>query len=514
MRVADLIRMSIENLWSRRWRTALNLIGVVIGSMLMILMFAGTRGVSSSLRALLDSNHAARIIYVQPGVRNEAVDVPEDAVHVAGELDALQRMLIGKRFEQEWRSKNTVDKELTLELAESFRSIEHVTDVVPAYAQNVEVVFKGKQFTKFCSGISSADPQLKSKLIVGTLPKAGEDCILINRFVAYQLGCVNDSEIGGLLGNKLTVRYRTRSDVQAPKKEDAPASPVNWLANKLGHESVVEALSSLQAQMHEIALPRDQKLVLSQALTGWLDLYQPMTSIEREFEICGVVRLIESEGFLDNLMWFGGQQDDLALHYTVFNSMLDERDRKVLNLGAKVRVDSLANLVHVEKQLKEQGLYSVSLSPFLGHLENRMFEVRWILSAVGLAIFCMTALFISNSMVMSVLERTSEFGIMKALGASGQQVMGMMLWEGAMIGLSGSVIATFTSLIFAGSIERLVQRYVSDRLGTSFIGNVFQFSGFEILVTVGVAVIFCTIASVFPAFRAARLDPINAMRNC
>lgn len=117
-------------------------------------------------------------------------------------------------------------------------------------------------------------------------------------------------------------------------------------------------------------------------------------------------------------------------------------------------------------------------------------------------------------MVMSVLERTTEFGIMKALGASGRQVMGMMLWEGAMIGLFGSVIASLASFLFAGGIERLVQQYVSYRLGTSFIGNVFQFTWMEILAVVGVAVVFCTIASVFPAFRASRLDPINAMRNC
>ena len=514
MRVADLIRMSIANLWSRRWRTALNLIGVVIGSMLMIMMFAGTRGVSSSLHSLLDSNHAARVIYVQPGVRDESVEVPDDVVRVDGELDETQRKLIGKRLENDWKQKNSIDKDLTLELAESFRNIEHVTDVVPAYFQTVDVEYNGKQLTRHCSGISSTDPILKSKLIAGTLPVAGEDCILINRFLAYQLGCINDSDIGELVGSRLTVRYQSRSDVRAPEKSEMAAIPANSLVNSLGRGRVIEALSSLKSQLPEIALPRDQKLVLSHALAGWLDLYQPMTSIEREFKICGVVKLMETEGFLDNLMWFGAQHDDLAMHYTVINSMLDEHDRKVLNRGAKIRVDRLANLVQVEKQLKEQGLYAISLSPFLEHLEYRLSEVRWIISAIGLAIFCITALFISNSMVMSVLERTTEFGIMKALGASGRQVMGMMLWEGAMIGLFGSVIASLASLLLAGGIERLVQQYVSYRLGTSFIGNVFQFTWMEILAVVGVAVVFCTIASVFPAFRASRLDPINAMRNC
>jgi hypothetical protein len=402
---------------------------------------------------------------------------------------------------------------LTLELAESFRSIEHVSDVVPNYLRNIDVDFEGKQLTKVCSGISSTDPMLKSKLIVGTLPSEGEDCLVINRYFAYQLGCVDDSEIGGLLGRKLTVRYQSRSNAEVPKKEETEPLPANWLVNNLGSGRVIEALSSLKSQLHEIALPRDQKLVLSQALAGWLDLYQPMTSVEREFEICGVVRLVESEGFLDNVLWFGGQPDDLALHYTVANSMLDEQDQKVLNRGVKVRVDSLANLVQVEKRLKEKGLYSVSLTPFLEHLDNQMFEVRWILATIGLAIYCVSALFISNSMLMSVLERTTEFGIMKAVGASGRQIMGMMLCEGAVIGLAGAVIATIASLVLAGGIERLVQQYVSSRLGESFIGNVFQFSWMEILAAAGVAIVFCTIASAFPAFRASRLDPINAMRS-
>jgi len=265
--------------------------------------------------------------------------------------------------------------------------------------------------------------------------------------------------------------------------------------------------------LHEFSLPVDQKMVLSQALAGWLDLYRPVTHIEREFEICGVVKLMESRGFLENIMWFGEQFDDVAMHYTVVNSILDERDRKGLTRGAKVRLDSLVNLVRVEKQLTEQGLHSVSLTPFLQHFEERLFEIRRILSAIGLAIFCTTALFISNSTVMNVLERTTEFGIMKALGPSGRQVMGMMLWEGAMIGLTGSVIAAIGSVVFAGGIELLVQQYVSMQLGTRFGENVFQFSWMEILATVAVAVVFCTIASVFPAFRASRLNPINAMRN-
>lgn len=512
MRVADLIRMSIANLWSRRWRTILNLIGVVIGCMLMILMFAGTRGVSSSLFALLDSNHAARIIYIQPNIRNDAIEAPKEVVRVEGELDALQRKLIGKRLEQDWKSKNTVDRELTLEMAESLRSMEHVTDVIPVYFQRLEVVYEGKQFTTACSGVSSTDPQLKLKLIAGRLPESGEDSVLINRFVAYQLGCTNDSDLSGLIGKKLSLRYKAKS-AAPPNTNETSELPANWLVKSMGHSRVIEALASLKSQLHKIDLPRDQKLVLTQALADWLDNYQPAESVEREFEICGVVKLMESEGFPENIMWFGAQADDIALHGTVVRSILNEHEQNVLTRGAKLRVDSLSNLVQVDKQLTAQGFYTASLSHFLEHLENEMNNVRWVLSAIGLAIFCITALFISNSMVMSVLERTTEFGIMKALGASGRQIMGMMLWEGAMIGLAGSVIAAFASVVFAGGIEQLVRQYVSTRLGTSFAGNVFQFSWMEILAAVGVAIIFCMIASFFPAFRASRLDPINAMRN-
>lgn len=518
MRVADLIRMSIANLWARRWRTALNLIGVLAGSMLMILMVAGTRGVSCSVYALLDSNHSARIIYVLPYVRTDGVKVPEDVYRVEGEIDAIQRKLIGKRLEQDWNSKNTIDKDLTLELAESFLNIEHVEDVVPTYVKTLEILLDGKQLTRICSGISSTDPQLKSDLIAGTLPSAGENRILINRFLAYQLGCINDSEINNLIGKKLILRYRARSEALEPKTEGSEtepeaAIPANRLVNSLGYGRVIEALSSLQSRLHELSLPTDQKLVLSQALSSWLDLYKPMSHVDRDFEICGVVKLMESTGFLENMMWYGSQPDDIAMHHTVINSLLDVRQRKVLDRGAKIRVDSLAKLVRVEKLLTEQGLQCASLKPFLEHFESRLTEARWVLSLIGLIIFSITALFISNSMVMSVLERTTEFGIMKALGASGRQIMGMMLWEGAMLGVAGSVIAAIASVIFAGGIELLVQRYVSIQLGSSFAENVFLFSWVEILVTVSVAVIFCTTASVFPAYRASRLNPIHAIRN-
>ena len=55
MKVFDLMRMALHNLWSRKLRTTLNLIGVVISCVILMMTFAGTRGVRTGLMSIINS---------------------------------------------------------------------------------------------------------------------------------------------------------------------------------------------------------------------------------------------------------------------------------------------------------------------------------------------------------------------------------------------------------------------------------------------------------------------------
>jgi putative ABC transport system permease protein len=107
---------------------------------------------------------------------------------------------------------------------------------------------------------------------------------------------------------------------------------------------------------------------------------------------------------------------------------------------------------------------------------------------------------IMNVMLVSVTERTHEIGIRKAVGATNRQIMTQFLIEAMMLSVVGSIIGIIISLIIGFLL----------RIFTNLIPVIsFPIMGGAIVVSVLVGVIF----GVTPAFKAARKDPIRALRN-
>jgi putative ABC transport system permease protein len=141
------------------------------------------------------------------------------------------------------------------------------------------------------------------------------------------------------------------------------------------------------------------------------------------------------------------------------------------------------------------------------------------LIAAGLNLFAMIALFvagigITNTLVTSVIERTREIGILKAVGATRGQVIGLFLTEGAVIGLLGSVLG----LALGRGLMVPADGYVHQLIETEIHGekllseSVFIFPGWLWVGAVVFAVGITTAAAYYPARRAARVDPILALK--
>lgn len=121
-----------------------------------------------------------------------------------------------------------------------------------------------------------------------------------------------------------------------------------------------------------------------------------------------------------------------------------------------------------------------------------------LISAVG---FLIAVLSILNTMLMSVMERTSEFGILRANGWTRGEVMQLVMSESAVIGLAGGILGTILGLIAAA----VANRVFPDRL--------------HLHVSLGLALfafVMSTLLGIFgglyPAWKAARLSPMDAIR--
>ena len=133
------------------------------------------------------------------------------------------------------------------------------------------------------------------------------------------------------------------------------------------------------------------------------------------------------------------------------------------------------------------------------------------LGTVGFVALIIAALGIVNTMVMSILERYREIGVLKSLGADDSDIHKIFLVESAFIGLVGSWIGIFTGWLIT-RVAMVVARNLPAGGEMPFV-DLFALPFWLILVATAFGVLVSVVAGLYPAARAARIDPVVALRN-
>jgi len=119
---------------------------------------------------------------------------------------------------------------------------------------------------------------------------------------------------------------------------------------------------------------------------------------------------------------------------------------------------------------------------------------------------------IANTMIMSILERTREIGIMKAIGAEDREIKLIFFVEAAVLGVSGGIIGTILAWGLDGIANRLAYRFILKPQGASFV-DFFSLPPYLSLGAIAFALVVSILAALYPAARAARIDPVRALRH-
>lgn len=132
--------------------------------------------------------------------------------------------------------------------------------------------------------------------------------------------------------------------------------------------------------------------------------------------------------------------------------------------------------------------------------------ITFVLGGVASVSIVVGGVIIMNTMLMTVMERTNEIGVMKAVGATNMNILTLFLVESGMVGLVGGTIGVVVGTVISKMIEYVGAIY----LGSSFITVV---SEELVLGSLLFSVVVGSISGIYPALKAAKMHPAEALRH-
>ena len=178
---------------------------------------------------------------------------------------------------------------------------------------------------------------------------------------------------------------------------------------------------------------------------------------------------------------------------------------------AVLRATDVAAASQLVRSLRAAG-YRVQSLELILEQANRVFAVINVMlaSVGGLALF-VASLGIVNTMLMAIYERTREIGTLKAIGASRGDIRGLFMLEAGMIGLLGGALGILGGWLVGILLNQVIGWYI-ERERLPITATFFVTPWWLALAALGFAALIGILAGLYPAARAARLDPLVALR--
>lgn len=134
-----------------------------------------------------------------------------------------------------------------------------------------------------------------------------------------------------------------------------------------------------------------------------------------------------------------------------------------------------------------------------------MSSVSLFLTAIAAVSLLVGVVGITNTMFTSVLEKTKEIGIMKAIGARNKDILTIFLFNAGLIGLVGGIIGVVLGILLSGALPYLLGDMTIVRGGTIVSLNI-------VILALSISVLVGMVAGAIPAYQGSKLKPVDALR--
>ena len=463
MILSDVLQLSLRNLREAKLRTSLTTLGVSIG----IASLVGMVSLGVGLQELTVGQFKKSGLFDTITVFSAGQGFGRNGRTRPARRDAQPPNRNSAGGNSESARPEKPPEPLDDKAIEKIQALPNVKEVYPNLRMPVEV--KYGNFSEFVTAVgvplSSRGEGVFQKITYGSfLKNETDDGCMMSLDFAHNM---TSEDPNTLVGKELTLSYATAADL---------------------------ASAVMSVPMGQVTVQRTEK---KYTIVGVVER-EPGPNFGGGFFSSVMVPLkkIQEAGFQD---------------FTNPQAFLRGLSQKPSYSAVTVKVKHLQDTEDVEKKIKDLGFNAFSINDALQGAKKAFIILDILLGLIGSIALAVASLGIVNTMVMSILERTREIGVMKAIGAGDWDIRKIFFVEASLIGVLGGAIG----VVLGWSVDKIINFganiYIQRQGG--FPAKMFFTPWWLVAGGIGFSVLISLIAGSYPAARAARVDPIKALRH-
>lgn len=470
MKSFDYVRLAFQNILRQKLRSALTIFAVVIGATSVTIMLAIVTGAKTFVQSQFEASGVLQQVVV-----TQATDLDYDQARHGG-----------------GGGPNAGGVKLDDALEAKIKNVEHVTGVASSTYINAfdAMTYNGKKLSVQNTTAFEPNGVITHTMLAGRdlQPNDGNGVITITQPYADKFGFAHN--YGALVGKQVTL---TTNTYYTGDGADVPQPPVNGPGNNSPNGPTGKA-TDFQATIVGIVSAEGGDATVSVPMSWGRGL-----SLNRHWEASQQ----QTQRSVNSKVSSPPPPPKMTL---VTESQIDQNGYQTLT----VKVDQTKNVEKVAGTIRSYGVGAATAKTFVQQQLQVLNIVGVVLGSIGGIALLVASVGVVNTMIMAILERTREIGVMRACGATRAAVRRLFTFEAALLGFWGGAFGLAAGYGLTRVANVFLNRQLKDNgLSTS---NIITLPLWLILAVLAATTLIGWLAGLYPAARAARLNPVEALR--